>query len=112
MKFIELYCGQLLNIDCIEYFDYQEYDKPKRIYSYVHLKNGSRFDFLEVPDEFIDENGNSNKFTLDLLITWHKLALEYILECPGLVIELDEYQDKSWDHLMKFIKTKHKLIYD
>ena len=77
MKFVEVFCGQIVNIDEIAYLDHEWHDSG-HISSYMYLKDGTRLEFLEIFREFTDLEGNIHPMNIAHLIDLHKISIRVI----------------------------------
>lgn len=108
MKFLQTINGNFINVDEILKIEHVlcQISKRDRYYSYLTLKDGSREDFLDVPDEFGTEDGKYRLFSEDFIILWHQIVLEDILNSHHGLILIDDVMEDTWPILMKAIMRK------
>lgn len=108
MKFLQTLTGRFINVEMIAAVDHElsEYRKLESYYSYLCLKDGTTHDFLEVPDQFELDDGRMRLFSVDFIMLWHQLALEYILSSSDKVIRIEDVMDRTWEVLMREIIRK------
>ena len=99
MKFLETANATYINVDEISeiYHETKDigYKKVKeKVFSYVKLKNGEIYDFLNVPDHYFI-NEKELEFDADELISWHRIVVKYIANFDDCLITQD-HLDVTW----------------
>ena len=114
MRFLKTLNASFVRIDQIIKIDHEcnEFNGRNQsedvYYSYLYLKDGSKYDFLDVPRTF-QINENKKKFTCEHLIQWHEKAIQCLLMNNNdscFPLDIDIVMDESWKSFMHEIEKK------
>lgn len=87
-KWIETITAVLVRWDNVVKIDF-ECNENDRYYSYIHMKDGSKLDFLEVPDVVMYQN-KEYKMDCELLTEFHRDAIFQIENTNHTVVDVDK----------------------
>jgi ferredoxin len=105
MKFVETMNATFVNVDEISCIGHELCKELDKYYSYIYLKNGDKFDFLDLPDFFYDGEMRYD-FECDHLISLHRHAIEELDIMLGPIVKLGDLMDRAWVLLMYEIRVK------